>query len=199
MTGSFSILLSMCNHPLSIIASKFLSFLAKYFFRAQFINGTISHWPKSVLSNACLCLKCKRAYFYTVMAIFQNKFWWQLSPTWQTSVALGVPRLNIHFLCSSGVEELIYSRNGNWSLLPWPSNNPKEVGPSWCRSKTLSWSKYLSPSVSISYLIDPLRDMHIKPGINSPLNLWTGNPGSDFPSPMFSSMVLLESYGILTW
>ena len=37
--------------------------------------------------------------------------------------------------------------------------------------------------------------MHNKPGINFPLNLQTGNPGSALPSPIFSSMVLLQSYG----
>ena len=45
-------------------------------------------------------------------------------------------------------------------------------------------------------MIDYLGGMCIKPGIDLPLNLQTGNLGSVFPSTMFSSMVLLESYVI---
>ena len=117
-------------------------------------------------------------------------------PTCQISVVLGVMRVKINLICSSGVVELMYSMNDNWSLLPWPSNNPKRVGPSWRRSKTLSLSNYLSASGTILELIDPLEDIHIKSEINFPLNLHTGNPGSTLPSSIFSSMVLLESYGI---
>ena len=196
MTGSFSSLLYRWNHTLSIIDSKFLSLIAKDFLHARLINGTMLHLSKSVLSNPCLCLNHIRAYFSTVIDIFQNPLWLLLSPTWQTLVALGVPRVWIHFLSPSGFVELMYCRNGNWSLLPWPSNNPKGVGP-YCRhSKTSRWSKNLSASVKISELIYPLGDMQIKPGIDPPLNLQTGKPGSDLPSPMFSSMVLIESYGI---
>ena len=104
--------------------------------------------------------------------------------------------MNIYFLCSSGVVELMYSRNGNWSLLPWPSNNPKGVRLFWLLSKMFSLSKYLSASVRILELIDFLGDMQIKPGINLPLNLQTVNPRDAFPYPIFSSVVLLESYGI---
>ena len=149
MTGSFSSLLSRWNHPLSMIASKFLFFTAKYFFHAWLINGTMLHRSNTVLSNACLCLKCKRASFSTVMAIFQHPFWWKLSPTCQTSVALVVLRVNTHFLFSSGVEELMYSSNGNWSLLQLPPNNPNGIGPYWRHSKMLIWSKYLRNSVRI--------------------------------------------------
>ena len=119
MKVSFSILLSRCNHPLSMIAYNLLSLLAKDFFCAWLINITMLYRSKSVLPNACLCLKCKRAYFSTVMAIFQHPFWWKLSPNFQTSVALGFSRVDIHFLCSSGVVELVYFRNGNWSLIPY--------------------------------------------------------------------------------
>ena len=122
-----------------------------------------------------------------------------MSPTCQKYVVLGVLKENIHFLCSSGVVELMYSRSGNWSLIPWPYNNPKGVGPSWHRSKMLSLSKYLSASVRISELIDPLDYMHIKPGINFPLNLNIGNPGSALPYPIFSFVVLLDSDGIDAW
>ena len=73
-------------------------------------------------------------------------------------------------LSLSGFVELVYSRNGNWSLLPWLPNNIKGVGPSWCRSKTLSLSKYLSASVRISDIIDTLGDMNIKLGIDDPLS-----------------------------
>ena len=133
MTGYFISLIYRWKYPMSMIASKFLSLLAKYFYHARLINVTMLHRSKSVLSNACLCLKCKRASFSTVMAIFHHPFWWQLSPNFQTSVALGVPRVNINFFCSSGVAELMYSSNGNWSLLLWLSNNPKGVEPSWRR------------------------------------------------------------------
>ena len=136
MTGSFSSLLYSCDHPLSMIAYKFLSLLAKYYFHSRLINGTMSHRSKSVLSNSCLCLN-SGAYFSTVMAIFQHPLLLLLSPTCQTLVALGVPRVKIHFLSTSGVVELMYYRNGNWSLLPWPSDNPKGVGPPCRRSKTL--------------------------------------------------------------
>ena len=98
ITGSLSILLSRCNHHMSMIASNLFSLLSNYFFHDRFINSTMSHRSKSLLSNACLCLKFKRASFSTVMEIFQHKFWWQLSPTCQTSVVLGVPRVKIHFL-----------------------------------------------------------------------------------------------------
>ena len=135
------------------------------------------HRSKSVLSNSCLCLNCIRASFSMVMAVFQHPFWLMLSPTFQQLVVLGVTRLKIHFIIPSGVVELMYSRNGNRSLLPWPSNNPKGVGTSWCRSKKLSWSKYLSTSVRIPELIYPLGYMNIKPGNNPPLNLHTGKPG----------------------
>ena len=60
----------------------------------------------------------------------------------------------------------------------------------------LRLSKYVSALVRISELIYPLGDMHIKHGINLPLNLYTGNLGIALPSPIFSSVVLLESYGI---
>ena len=196
ITGSFCSLLSRWNHPLSMIYSKFFSLFEKYFFHACLINGTMSHRWNSVLSNACLCLKCKRSSFSMVVAIFQHPFWLQLYHTCQKSVVLGVPGVKIHFLFSSGVEELMYSRIFNRSLIPWPSNNPKEVGPSWCCSNTLNWFNYLSSSVSISDLIDTLGHIHIKPGIYFPLNLHTGNPGISLPSPMFSSTVLLESYEI---
>ena len=98
MTGYFSIPLSRWNYPLSRIASKFFSLLAKYLFHAWLINGALSHRSKPVLSNACLCLKCKRVSFSMVMSIFHNQFWWQLSPTCQKCVALGVPRVKIHLL-----------------------------------------------------------------------------------------------------
>ena len=42
------------------------------------------------------------------------------------------------FLITSGVLDLMCYNNGNRSLLPWHFNNPKGVGPSWNRSKTLS-------------------------------------------------------------
>ena len=196
ITGSFSILLSRWNHSLSMIASNFLSLLVKDLSHARFINGTMSHQSKSVLSNLCLYLNRIRAYFSTVISIFQNPLLLLLCPTCQTLVALGGPRFWIHFLSPSGVVEFLYSMNSNWSLLPWPYNNPKGIGPSWSRSNTLSWSKYLSSLVSISDIIYPLGYMHIKPGINFPLNLKTGNPGSSLTSPIFSSMVLLKSYGI---
>ena len=92
------------------------------------INGTILHQSKSVISIVCLGLKCSREYFSTVMVIFQHPFWWQICPTFETDVAFGVLIVNINLLCSSGVEELIYSRNCNWSLLSWPYNNPKGDG-----------------------------------------------------------------------
>ena len=105
----------------------------------------------------------------------------------------------IQFLIQSDVLEFMYSRNVNWSLLPWPSNNPNGVGPYLIRSKILSPSKYLSASVRILDLIDNLGVIHINPEIYFPLNLQTGNSGSTFPSPMFSSMVSLESYRIDAW
>ena len=149
MTRPFNILLLRWNHPLSMIASQFFSLIEKDLFHERSINGTMLHWSKSVLSNACLSLKYKRASFSTVIAIFQNPLWWQMSPTCQSSVALGVLSVNIHLLCLLGVMDLMYSSNGKWSLLPWPSNSPKGVGTSWCPSKALSWSKYLSALVRI--------------------------------------------------
>ena len=119
-----------------------------------------------------------------------------MSPTCQKYVVLVVPRVRILFFCSSGAVDLMYSSNGNWTLLPWPSNNPKGVGPSWSRSKTLSCSNYLSAIVRISDLVDPLKDIHIKPGINFPLNLQAGNPGIALPSNIISYVVLPDSYGI---
>ena len=147
--------------------------------------------------------QCFQSHFYvwiasfsTFIAIFHNILWWHMSPTCQTFVALVFPRVKTYFLSPSGVVELMYSRNGNWILLPWLFNNPKGVGPYWRCSKTLSWSKYWSASVGILELIDTLGDIHIKPGINFPLNLQTSNPGSALPTPIFSSVVLLEPYGI---
>ena len=94
--------------------------------------------------------------FFTVMSIFLHPLWLLMYTTFQTTVALGVPRFWIHFLSPSGVVELIYSRNNNRNLFLWPSNNPKVVGKYCRRSKTLIWSKYLSASGRISELIDPL-------------------------------------------
>ena len=163
--GYFIRLLSRWDHPMSMIAFKFLSLLTNDFFHTRLINCTMSHISKALLSNACICLKFKRASCYMVMDILQHPFWWHLSPTCQTYVALGVTRVNTHLRFSSGVVELMYYRNGNLILLPCLSNNLKGVGPYWCRSKTLSWSKYLSTSVKISELIDPLGVIHIKHGI----------------------------------
>ena len=170
MTGSFSSLLSIWKHPLLMIASKFLSLLANYFFRTRLINGNIMHRTKSVLSNACLCLKCKGSSFSAVMAILQHPLWFLSYTTRQTYVVLVVLRVNINLLCPSGFVEFMYSRNGNCSLIPWQYNNPKGVGPYCHCSNKLSRSKSLINLVRISDLIDPLGDIHIKPGINSP---WT--------------------------
>ena len=179
-----------------MIDSKFLFPLANCLFHARLINSTMFHRSKSVLSNSCICLNHIREYFSKFRTIFQHPLWLLLSPTLQTVAALGVPRVNIHFISLSGVVDLMYYRNDNFSLLTWTSNNQKGVGPYWHRSKTLSWSKHLSASVRISELIDPLGNTHIRPGTYFPLNLHTGNPVSYFPYPIFSSIVLLDSYGI---
>ena len=72
MTGSLISLLSRWDHPMSIIASNFLSLIANDFFHDRFINSTMSHQSKSVLSNSFLCFNHTRSSFSTVMDIFQH-------------------------------------------------------------------------------------------------------------------------------
>ena len=156
------------------------------------------HQSKSVISNSCLCLNCIRASFSTVMTTFQHPRWLLLSPTRQKSVALGFMRVWIHFIRPSGVVLFMYSRNGNWSLLPWTSNNPKGVGPSWCRSKKFSWSKYLSASVRIVELIDIFWGHAHKTWNRFTPELAYWKPRKRLTLSHVSSMVLLDSYGIDT-
>ena len=74
MTVYFNSLLSRWNPTMSMTASKFFSLPAKDLFHARLISGTMSHQSKSVISNSCPCLNCRRASFSTVMTIFQHPF-----------------------------------------------------------------------------------------------------------------------------